>query len=57
MSGYRAQDHGVVVEEMSKEDIAEYFPEHIRKEMTGKFKALQPDEKLADAVLERAAHS
>jgi hypothetical protein len=57
---YRPKEVDIVVEEMSPEDIAKFFPEHARAEMTGRFKAIQvedPDLELVDTVLTRAARS
>ena len=53
----RTREDEIVVEEMSAEDIARYFPQHVRAEMTGRFKAIEDDDTLADTVLTRAAHS
>jgi hypothetical protein len=54
---YRRKEPSIVVEEMSAADIAKFFPDHVRAELTGRFKALKPEDELASTILDRAAHS
>lgn len=54
---YRPKEpESIVVEEMSPDDIARFFPDQVRAEMTGRFKTIQVEEDdLATTVLNRAA--
>lgn len=54
---YRPKEQSMVVEEMSEADVAKYFPEHRREELTGSFKTIDVAPELVDVVLNRAAHS
>lgn len=56
---YTPKPEGMVVEEMSSDDIAKYFPDAVRAEMTGRFRALPTveEETISIALDRAAAHS
>lgn len=57
MKPYARPEPSIIVEAMSTEDIAKYFPEAIRAELTGRFKTIDAEADLASTVFERIARA